>query len=80
MLPGITGDEHHNKRKTTRFLNHQKRAFDDGCCLDYVLIFSGLAKSFAKNGGISAGFGRIFEPLVLYIRDEIAIPNIGEAL
>jgi F-type H+-transporting ATPase subunit a len=42
------------------------------------LIFSGLAKSFAKNGGISAGFGRIFEPLVLYIRDEIAIPNIGE--
>ncbi|MDI1254816.1 MAG: F0F1 ATP synthase subunit A [Flavobacterium sp.] len=41
-------------------------------------IFAGLAKSFAKNGGISSGFGRIFEPIVLYVRDEIAIPNIGE--
>ena len=41
-------------------------------------LFSGLAKSYAKNGGIGKGFGRIFEPLVLYIRDEMAIPNIGE--
>jgi F-type H+-transporting ATPase subunit a len=24
------------------------------------------------------GGGRIFEPVVLFIRDEIAIPNIGE--
>jgi F-type H+-transporting ATPase subunit a len=40
--------------------------------------FTGLAKSFAKNGGISSGFARIFEPIVLYVRDEIAIPNIGE--
>ena len=42
------------------------------------LLFTSLAKSYAKNGGISSGFGRIFEPIVLYIRDEIAIPNIGE--
>ncbi|HWR93904.1 MAG TPA: F0F1 ATP synthase subunit A [Flavobacterium sp.] len=42
------------------------------------LLFTSLAKSYAKNGGISAGFGRLFEPIVLYIRDEIAIPNIGE--
>ena len=42
------------------------------------LLFTGLAKSYAKNNGISAGFGRLFEPIVLYIRDEIAIPNIGE--
>ena len=41
-------------------------------------IFSSLAKSYAKNGGIASGVGRIFEPIVLYIRDEIAIPNIGE--
>jgi F-type H+-transporting ATPase subunit a len=41
-------------------------------------MFSSLAKSYSKNGGISKGIGRIFEPLVLYIRDEIAIPNIGE--
>jgi len=42
------------------------------------LIFSGLAKSYAKNGLIPKGIGRFFEPIVLYIRDEIAIPNIGE--
>jgi F-type H+-transporting ATPase subunit a len=42
------------------------------------IIFSGLAKSYAKNNGIASGVGRIFEPVVLYIRDEIAIPNIGE--
>ncbi|TDD99611.1 F0F1 ATP synthase subunit A [Flavobacterium cellulosilyticum] len=42
------------------------------------LLFAGLAKSYAKNGGISSGVGRLFEPIVIYIRDEIAIPNIGE--
>jgi F-type H+-transporting ATPase subunit a len=42
------------------------------------LLFSSLAKSYAKNGGIASGVGRIFEPLVVYIRDEVAIPNIGE--
>jgi F-type H+-transporting ATPase subunit a len=42
------------------------------------LLFVSLAKSYAKNGGISSGIGRLFEPIVLYIRDEIAIPNIGE--
>lgn len=41
-------------------------------------LFSNLAKSYAKNGGIASGVGRIFEPIVLYVRDEIAIPNIGE--
>jgi len=42
------------------------------------LLFGGLAKSYAKNGGIGKGAGRFLEPIVLYIRDEIAIPNIGE--
>ncbi|WP_264566097.1 F0F1 ATP synthase subunit A [Flavobacterium sp. N3904] len=42
------------------------------------VLFSSLAKSYTKNNGIASGFGRIFEPIVLYVRDEIAIPNIGE--
>ncbi len=42
------------------------------------LLFAGLAKSYTKNGGIAKGPGRFFEPIVLYVRDEIAIPNIGE--
>lgn len=41
-------------------------------------LFKGLAKSYAKNGGIASGAGRFFEPLVVFIRDEVAIPNIGE--
>ena len=43
-----------------------------------LFLFGGLAKSYAKNAGIGKGPGRILEPIVMYIRDEIAIPNIGE--
>jgi len=42
------------------------------------VLFRSLASSYTKNGSIAKGPGRIFEPLVLYVRDEIAIPNIGE--
>lgn len=42
-------------------------------------LFSSLAKSYAKNGLIATGVGRFFEPIVLYIRDDIARSNIGEA-
>jgi F-type H+-transporting ATPase subunit a len=49
-----------------------------GIAVLMFLLFSSLAKSYGKNGGIAKGPGRIFEPLVLYIRDEMAIPNIGE--
>jgi len=41
-------------------------------------LFSSLGKSYAKNGGIAKGVGRFFEPIILYIRDDIAIPNIGK--
>ncbi|THV61206.1 F0F1 ATP synthase subunit A [Flagellimonas alvinocaridis] len=41
-------------------------------------LFTSLAKSYAKNNGIPTGAGRFFEPIVLYIRDDIARPNIGE--
>lgn len=42
------------------------------------LLFSGLARSYAKNQGIAKGVGRFFEPVIIYIRDEIAIATIGE--
>lgn len=41
------------------------------------LLFTGLAKSY-KKGPIPTGAGRILEPLIIFIRDEVAIPNIGE--
>ena len=43
-----------------------------------IWLFGSLAKSYAKNGAIPRGIGRFFEPVVLYIRDDIAIANIGE--
>jgi len=39
--------------------------------------FSRLAKQY-KTKQIPTGFARVLEPLVLYVRDEIARPNIGE--
>ncbi len=42
-----------------------------------LFMFTSLAKSY-KKGPIPTGFGRILEPLIIFIRDEVAIPNIGE--
>jgi len=42
-----------------------------------LLLFVGLARSFGK-GPIAKGAGRFFEPIIIYIRDDIARPNIGE--
>ncbi len=39
--------------------------------------FSSLARQY-KDKQIPTGFGRVLEPLVLYVRDEIARPNIGD--
>ena len=41
-------------------------------------LFRSLAQSYHKNGGVAAGIGRFFEPIILYVRYDIAIPNIGE--
>lgn len=42
-----------------------------------LFIFGRVAKSF-KTGPMPKGAGRFLEPLVIFVRDEIAIPNIGE--
>ena len=42
-----------------------------------LLAFSSLARQY-KNKKVPTGFGRVLEPLVLYVRDEISRPNIGE--
>ena len=43
-----------------------------------ILLFRSLANSYKITGGVATGIGRFFEPIVIYIRDEIAIPNIGK--
>ena len=42
------------------------------------LMFSRMAKSYKSNNGMPKGMGRLLEPIILYVRDEIAVPNIGE--
>lgn len=42
-----------------------------------LLMFGGMAKRYKKSA-VPSGLGRFLEPIVLYVKDEIAIPNIGE--
>jgi F-type H+-transporting ATPase subunit a len=75
----LTGDEHHPTNAKPLDFSITKGVLSIMVvALLMFFIFTGLAKSFAKNGGISSGVGRFFEPIVLYVRDEIAIPNIGQ--
>lgn len=42
-----------------------------------IFIFFAVAKSYNKSDKAPKGLAGFMEPLVLYVRDEIAIPNIG---
>lgn len=42
-----------------------------------LLLFRVLAKSYRKNEMAPKGLAGFLEPLVLFVRDDIAIPNIG---
>jgi len=44
-----------------------------------VLLFFTAAKSYKKSAnGMPSGIAKFTEPIILFIRDEVAIPNIGE--
>ena len=63
--------------KSVRFFHHKE------CCSYFnlpilmITMFGRMAKSY-KNNSMPTGIGRLLEPIVLYIRDDIARPNIGE--
>ena len=42
-----------------------------------VFIFSRVSKGY-NNRALPSGFGRLVEPLIIFVRDDIAIPNIGK--
>ncbi len=43
-----------------------------------ILLFTSAARSYRKSGNnMPKGFGKFLEPIIVFIRDEIAIPNIG---
>lgn len=41
-----------------------------------LLLFGGMAKSYKKSA-VPTGVARFLEPLIIFVRDEVAIPNIG---
>ncbi len=42
-----------------------------------ILVFSFAARSYRKNKKAPKGLSGLLEPVILFVRDEIAIPNIG---
>ena len=42
------------------------------------LMLRSTAKSYKKHGYLPSGVGRFIEPIILFVRDNIAKPNIGE--
>jgi F-type H+-transporting ATPase subunit a len=42
------------------------------------LVFTSTSKSYKKNGGVPKGVAGFMEPVILFIRDEVALPNIGK--
>jgi len=43
-----------------------------------ILIFTAVGRSYRKGSGAPKGLASFMEPLVLFVRDDIAVPNIGE--
>jgi F-type H+-transporting ATPase subunit a len=76
----VSYDEKHHAVNAHKVLDLSITKSVFGMLLAGLLMFLGfrsLAKSY-KKGAIPTGIGRVLEPLVLYVRDDIAKPNIGE--
>ncbi|AYN66115.1 ATP synthase F0 subunit A [Euzebyella marina] len=73
-------DEAHHPTNAHKVLDFSMTKSVVGILLVGLLMlwgFSSLAKQY-KTKKVPTGFGRVLEPLVIYVRDEIAKPNIGE--
>jgi len=77
----INYDEHHHPTNE-KPLDFSITKGVVGMMLVTLLLFIGfgsLARTYKKGANnLPKGFGRVLEPLVLYVRDEMAIPNIGK--
>ena len=43
-----------------------------------LLIFVGTARGYKKEGAVPTGLRGFTEPLILFVKDDIAVPNLGE--
>ncbi|MBS9766666.1 MAG: F0F1 ATP synthase subunit A [Flavobacteriaceae bacterium] len=77
----ITYDEHHHptNAKPLDFSITKTVVFILLVALFMFWAFTSLAKSYQNSkDGLPSGIGRFLEPLVVFVRDDIAIPNIGK--
>lgn len=42
-----------------------------------LLVFTAVSRSYVKHNGVPKGIAGFMEPVILFVRDEVAIPNIG---
>lgn len=75
----INYDEHHHatNAKPLDFSITKNVVFIFIVGLLMFFMFRRMAKKYKKNP-LPSGIGRLLEPIILYIRDDIAIPNIGK--
>ena len=74
----VYDDNHHSvNEKPLDFSITKNVSFILIVSLLMMLMFSRMAKSYKKNP-IPSGIGRFLEPIIVYVRDDIARPNIGE--
>ena len=75
----ITYDDHHHavNEKPLDFSITKNVSFILIVSLLMMWMFSRMAKSY-KTNPIPTGIGRFLEPIIVYVRDDIARPNIGE--
>ncbi|MBL4707873.1 MAG: F0F1 ATP synthase subunit A [Flavobacteriales bacterium] len=75
----ITLDDHHHPTQVKPLdLSITKNVFTILIFSIFIfLLFRSFARSYGENQ-IPNKIGRFMEPLVIFVRDEIAIPNIGE--
>ena len=77
----LTFDEEQHPTNASRVIDFSITKSVFGMLLTGLLMFLGfgaLARGYKKGKTIPKGFSRVLEPLVIYVRDEIARPNIGE--
>lgn len=76
----INYDEHHHPTNAKPLdFSITKSVFSIILMALFMLwFFSSMSKSYKKHNGIPKGIAAFMEPIVLFIRDDIAIPNIGE--
>jgi len=76
----VSFDEEHHATNAGKLIDFSITKSVVGILIIGLLMFIwfyALARQY-KTKKIPTGFGRVLEPLVLYVRDEIARPNIGD--